>query len=146
VTTIEKVLRQAADLFHEVGSAIAADDLIADCRNVKLAEALRANRRSHDQLKKLVTDGFKLSTAEFDETPQLLAMAIATSEEPLHKCANHFFALLMALADKDYLTRRVYIRMVSADGFELCVRALARMGAKDVSIHECSEQSMEEHW
>ncbi len=145
-TTVEQVLRQVADLFHEVGSAIAAEDLIADCRNAKLADKLRENQRSHDQLKKLVVDGFKLCTGEIGEPSQLLAMKISTSEEPLHKCANYFHALLMVLADKNYRTCSVHIRSLSADGFELCVRVLAQMGAEDVSIHECGERSMDEHW
>jgi hypothetical protein len=35
---------------------------------------------------------------------------------------------------------------IAADGFELCVRALAATGASDVTIHECSEHDMEGHW
>jgi hypothetical protein len=35
---------------------------------------------------------------------------------------------------------------IAADGFEICVRALAAMGAKDVSIHECTEHDLEGHW
>jgi hypothetical protein len=35
------------------------------------------------------------------------------------------------------------IEQIAADGFELCVRALAAMGAKDVSIHECGKKDME---
>lgn len=34
----------------------------------------------------------------------------------------------------------------AADGFELCVRALAEMGATDVAIHECGDRDFEEHW
>ncbi len=82
----EPALRQAADLFHEVGSAVASEDLIADCRNAILADTLRGKLRSHDQLKRL-----------------------------------------------------------TADGFELCVRALADLGASDVTIHECGDRDME-HW
>ena len=79
-------LRRTADLFHEVGSAVAAEDLIADCRNAILADALRAKLRSRDQIKSL-----------------------------------------------------------TAEGFELCVRALAALGATDVTIHECGDRDME-HW
>ncbi len=32
---------------------------------------------------------------------------------------------------------------IAADGFEVCVRALAAMGATDVTIHECGEKDME---
>jgi hypothetical protein len=35
---------------------------------------------------------------------------------------------------------------VAADGFELCVRALVEMGAPDVTIRECAERDLEEHW
>ena len=145
-STAEQALRQAADLFHEVGSAIAAEDLITSCRNAKLADALRANRRSHDQLRKLVAEGFKLCTSEIGEPVQVLAMKLSTSEEPLHRCASYFHALLTALAGNDYRTHGAHIRRLSADGFELCVRALAQMGATDVSIHECGASAMDEHW
>ena len=32
---------------------------------------------------------------------------------------------------------------IAVDGFETCVRALAAMGAPDVSIHECRDRDME---
>lgn len=83
-----EVLRRASNLFHEIGSSLAADALIADTRNAKLAEKLRENQRSPDQL-----------------------------------------------------------RSISADGFELCVRALAAAGAPDVTIHECGTSAAgEEPW
>lgn len=37
------------------------------------------------------------------------------------------------------------LRKIAVGGFELCVRALAEMGASDVTIHECGERDME-HW
>jgi hypothetical protein len=80
-------LRQASDLFHEIGSAIAAKDLLADERNTRnaiMSKSLDEKQRSSDQLRK-----------------------------------------------------------ISADGFELCVRALADLGAADVTIHECGAQDME---
>ena len=79
-------LRRAADLFHEVGSSAAAEDLVADCRNAILADTLRTKLRTRAQIKSL-----------------------------------------------------------TADGFELCVRALADLGATDVTIHECGDRDME-HW
>lgn len=36
------------------------------------------------------------------------------------------------------------VSQIAADGFELCLRALAEMGAKDVTIHECGEKDMEQ--
>jgi len=44
------------------------------------------------------------------------------------------------------LRSREQLRSIACDGFELCVRALAEMGAADVTIHECSERDMESHW
>ena len=39
------------------------------------------------------------------------------------------------------------ITKIAAEGFELCVRALAEMGATDVTIHECGKQALgEEPW
>ena len=32
---------------------------------------------------------------------------------------------------------------IAADGFEICVRGLAAMGASDVSIHECGARDLE---
>lgn len=129
MTSVEQALRRAADLFHEVGSAIAADDLIADCRNAKLADKLRENQRSHDQLFTIASDGHGLCT-----------------RAALPRAAEMFQAIVQALAGEVLRVHRDHIREVSAKGFELCVRELARLGATDVSIHECSERSMEEHW
>ena len=87
-TAGEPSLRSAADMFHEVGAALSAEELLVDVRNAKLADSLRKNLRTRDQIKKIATDGF-----------------------------------------------------------ELCVRALAEMGATDVTIHECGKQSLgEEPW
>ena len=81
----EQALRNVADMFHEIVSAHAAEDLNADCRNAVVAGKLRESLRSRDQIKKIATDGF-----------------------------------------------------------ELCVRALAEMGAPDVTIHECGEKALGE--
>jgi len=84
----EQVARRAADMFHEILSALSAEDLVADTRNAIMAEKLREHMRPREQLKK-----------------------------------------------------------IAADGFELCVRSLAAMGAPDVSIHECGEQAFgEQPW
>jgi hypothetical protein len=55
-----KVLRIAADKFHEVVSSLAAEDLLADNRNATVVEKLRENLRSRDQIKRIAADGFKL--------------------------------------------------------------------------------------
>ena len=87
-TAGEPSLRSAADMFHEVGAAFAAEDLLVDAHNAKIAESLRKNLRTRDQIKK-----------------------------------------------------------IAHDGFELCMRALAGMGAADVTIHECGKQVLgEEPW
>ena len=78
----DQVLRRASEMFHEIVSAFSSEDLLANCRNDVVAETLRKNLRSRDQ-----------------------------------------------------------IRRIAADGFELCVRALAAAGAPDVTIHECGEQA-----
>lgn len=52
--------------------------------------------------------------------------------------------LLEALVSKKLSTHDLI--KAAADGFELCVRALAEMGASDVMIHECGERDFEEHW
>jgi hypothetical protein len=84
----QQVLRRLADLFHEIGSSLAATDLVADCRNAFLAEKLRENIRTPKQL-----------------------------------------------------------RTLTAEGFELCVLALAASGASDVTIHECGKSALgEEPW
>jgi len=82
----EQTLRRAADMFHEIGSAISSENLLGKPRvNAVIAEKLRGNVRSREELQK-----------------------------------------------------------IAADGFELCVRALAEMGAKDVTFRECAEKDMEE--
>lgn len=135
-TTAEQALRQAADMFHEVGMAIAADDLLADRRNAKMDAKLRENLRSPDQLLKIAADGLDLCV-----------------RAGLERCADMFRAIsrsLLPTATSDVgevlRANRARIREVSADGFELCVRELARLGATDVTIHECGERDMEEHW
>jgi hypothetical protein len=81
----EQTARRAADMFHEILSALSAENLIADSRNAIMADKLREKTRSRDQLMKL-----------------------------------------------------------AGEGFELCVRSLAAMGASDVTIHECGEEAFGE--
>lgn len=45
---------------------------------------------------------------------------------------------------RDSLRSRDQIKKLASDGFELCVRALAEMGAPDVTIHECGTQALGE--
>lgn len=80
-----EALRQASEKFHEIVSAFSSADLLASARNAVIADKLRDNLRSIDQL-----------------------------------------------------------RRIAADGFELCVRALADLGAPDVTIHECGDRELED--
>jgi hypothetical protein len=55
-----------------------------------------------------------------------------------HKMPSPMFdKLSSAVLSNDEIVR------TAADGFETCVRALAALGAKDVTIHECGEQDLE---
>ena len=85
MTSQEQALQDAADRFHEIVSAMAAKDLLANTRNEKIAASLREKLRSRDQIKE-----------------------------------------------------------IACNGFEACVRALAAMGAADVTIHECGEKALGE--
>ena len=81
----DQVLRRASEMFHEIVSAFSSEDLLAGCHNAIVAEKLRENLRTPDQ-----------------------------------------------------------IRRIAADGFELCVRALAAVGAPGVTIYECGDQVLGE--
>lgn len=84
----EQALHRASEMFHEILSAFSSADLLTDRKNAVVAEKLKENLRSSDQ-----------------------------------------------------------IRRIAADGFELCVRALAAVGAPGVTIHECGESAFgEQPW
>ena len=87
--TSDQTLRRASEMFHEIVSAFSSEDLLAGCRNsAAVAETLRKNLRTRDQ-----------------------------------------------------------IRRIAADGFELCVRTLAQVGAPDVTVHECGDRALgEQPW
>jgi hypothetical protein len=88
---------------------------------------------------------------------------LAALEQALRRSADLFHEVASALAvdrllanvrnavlvDKLRESRRSseQLRSISAGGFELCVRALAQMGAADVTIHECGVSALgEEPW
>lgn len=63
-----------------------------------------------------------------------------SSEDLLAGCRNTVVVEKL----KENLRTRDQIRRIAADGFELCVRSLAAMGASGVTIHECGEQAFGE--
>jgi hypothetical protein len=84
-----------------------------------------------------------------------------TTEEALREAADLFHKIVSGLASARLIAREgvkmpqnMYdsiaakiltneaVEEIAADGFEVCVRALAALGAKDVSIHECRESDM----
>jgi hypothetical protein len=86
-----------------------------------------------------------------------------TSEHALRGAADMFHEIVSAFYSEDLLAdrrnaiieeklreslrSRDQLRRVAVNGFELCVRALAEMGASDVTIHECGKQALgEEPW
>lgn len=95
MTASEEALRRAADLFHEVGQAFAAEKLLVGLTaSIQIAPApSRARARMAEKLR-----------GDLRTSDQILAL--------------------------------------TAEGFEVCVRALAALGATDVTIHECGSASL----
>lgn len=140
--------------------AVAADALVADVRNAVLAAKLRENQRTPDQLRNRASEGFHMCAqtstrliADMEESSR----SLSTAEQALMRSSHLFHEIQMAIdVDADVSRggaerprhRRSpdQLKSITADGFEVCVRALAAMGASDVTIHECGEQSFEEHW
>ena len=97
---LEQTLRDAADMFHEIGSAIAAEDLISDCRNAVLAEKLRSNLRSRVQLGKIASDGFDLCTREFSKAAMGVLdrrHGMTSFENALQRSAHLFHEIKLAI-------------------------------------------------
>jgi len=88
----------------------------------------------------------------------------AVIEQTLRDAADAFHKILAAhsaqrLLDRDgakmpqpmydeFITRLLepaQVERICADGFEHCVRALAAIGAADVTIHECGERDLEKY-
>jgi len=57
VSEIE-VLRRASEMFHEIVSSISSKDLLANCKNSIVAEKLKENLRTRDQIRKIAAEGF----------------------------------------------------------------------------------------
>lgn len=58
--TSDQTLRRASEMFHEIVSAFSSEDLLAGCRNAVVAEKLRENLRTRDQIRRIAADGFEL--------------------------------------------------------------------------------------
>lgn len=90
---------------------------------------------------------------------------VPSQEKMLRTASDAFHRIVSAIGVEKLLSREGYkmptqmfetftakkltldeMSKVAADGFELCVRALADLGATDVSIHECGEADLEAHW
>lgn len=56
----EHALGRASEIFHEIVSAFSSEDLLAGCRNAVVAEKLRENLRTRDQIRRIAADGFEL--------------------------------------------------------------------------------------
>jgi hypothetical protein len=132
---IKAVLDNAAALFHEIGSAIAAQALITDVRNAKLAEKLRDNLRSKTELQALATRGYSLC---------MDAAAPLAKEHDMHRIVDLFHQVRLSVFDELWGSHiDTKVRNLTADGFELCVFALHALGSPDVTIHQCSAEDME---
>ena len=57
---LEQALGRASEMFHEIVSAFSSEDLLAGCRNAVVAEKLRENLRTRDQIRRIAVDGFEL--------------------------------------------------------------------------------------
>jgi hypothetical protein len=82
-----------------------------------------------------------------------------TAEEALRGAADLFHEVLSGLSAEDLIVNcrnevlreklredlrtRDQLKAIAASGFELCVTALAALGASGVTIHECSKSDME---
>ena len=88
-----------------------------------------------------------------------------SQEQILRRAGSLFHEILAALSTKRLLDRTQHkmpqpmydgvvknlrdpeaLERLAAEGFELCTRTLAAMGAMDVSIHECGAADIEGPW
>lgn len=55
-----QALERGADLFHEIGSALSANELIENAPNAIMAAVLRENQRTPEQLCAIAAEGFDM--------------------------------------------------------------------------------------
>lgn len=82
-TSSEQALRRASEMFHEIMSAISSKDLLVNCQNTVVAEKLKQNLRSRDQIRKIATDGFEVCV--------LALSALGAPDVTIHECGRTAF-------------------------------------------------------
>jgi hypothetical protein len=156
---IEQALRCAADLFHEIGSAIGVKDLLVDVKNEVMVEKLREKLRSPDQLRRSAADGLELCKRTL-LVSGVVSPVLNRGAELFHEIENALLGEQLAsiiqrmqqaaldVPDPGHQQgSSTQLRRLTAEGFELCVRALADLGATDVTIHECGKSAFgEQPW
>ena len=79
VSEIE-VLKKVSEMFHEIASSISSKDLLANCKNATLAEKLKENLRTRDEIRKIAATGF-----------ETCVMALSVAGVPgatIHECGS----------------------------------------------------------
>lgn len=80
MNTSEQALRQASEMFHEILSAISTKDILAGCKNSVVAEKLKENLRTEDQIRKIAADGFEVCV--------LALSVLGASDVTIHECGT----------------------------------------------------------
>jgi len=89
----------------------------------------------------------------------MAVLVSVTAEEALRAAADAFHRIVADHGARKLLGRAMpqpmfdsmigklldpsQVEEIAADGFEMCARALAAMGASDVTIHECTARDLE---
>jgi hypothetical protein len=76
----EQALQRASELFHEIMSAISSKDLLVGCKNDVIAEKLKENLRTRDEIRKIAADGFEVCVLALSE--------MGASDVTIHECAE----------------------------------------------------------
>jgi hypothetical protein len=76
----EQALQRASEMFHEILSAISSKDLLAGCKNDVIAEKLKGNLRTRDEIRKIAADGFEVCV--------LALSAMGAPGVTVHECSD----------------------------------------------------------